>query len=686
MKPATALAIPPQSIQQGSSPTRVYHFARPKSGSRAATVKNLGAPPRADTERQEAQVRDIFMKIDWRGNGTVSKFELVSAMAHDQIVSEFLQPGCNMRMIFEDEATFQSVLAILEHVFGSKEKIKCSDFVARFRPDDVGNSESVDDVHAIFDLIDTNQNGSISKLEFVASVQRNAKVSEFVLPGIDSSEIMTDEWSFDVVDASFEAIAGGKKTVHFQEFSKHFRKQDDDSIRRRRSRTDRAQNKVFIIGPGFGMKLNPRQCEIIENADYELYYCIDVPNPEQHDFNVSAYLGRIKEQMDTFQPDILACASKGGLYAVGLWQMGYWRGPTIIINAHPSLKNLPTGIPVVLCHGSNDEMYPTSRAELERLISTGTPNKCFLYYTANSGQLPSGQFARVGDKHDMESLINHDCLPRLIDACLCPDGPSDYMLRTWRERLTEERLSAERDLGYTPDDLFQISKAKSDGARKRPSITKGINVLFDVMPDSDEFKAVSEVFKSVPKEPPAYMLPPAETWKRTQIVRIERVKNKLQLSGSTKPYFTNVEDSLEEQGIDYEPGVHTVWAFHGASEEAVESIVTNPVAGFQPLASGSRGSTLWGSGVYFGRDAQYVAMGGSFCAPREDGTKQMLMCLLMVGMPCLGDPGHKGVLPFKAKPHRYNSTTDSMSSPEIYIMQHSGGAYPAYLITFKDAA
>merc|ERR1719223_834936 len=125
--------------------------------------------------------------------------------------------------------------------------------------------------------------------------------------------------------------------------------------------------------------------------------------------------------------------------------------------------------------------------------------------------------------------------------------------------------------------------------------------MFDVMPGSAEFKAVEEVFKAVPKEPPAYMLPPAEKWKRTQMVRIERVKNKLQLSGSTKPYFTNVEDSLEEQGIDFEPGTHTVWAFHGASAEAIESIITNPVAGFQPLASGTRGSTLWGSGVYFAR-------------------------------------------------------------------------------------
>lgn len=680
MRPEYTGQTPPPSLATGASPHRVYHFTRPKGETKAKQPKVVTR----ELEMKEAMVREVFNRIDRQGKGTISKFELVSAMAHDPSVSSFLLPSVNVRRIFEDEVTFESILAVIPRIFANKSRLKYAEFAARFCQEPKRSSDDKDDVRAVFDLIDCNGNGSVSKLEFVAAVQSNSKVGEFVLPGIDGSELMTDEWSFDVVDASFDTISGGRKMFYFEDFAKHFRK-DPEPQARARSRTDRAQNKCFIIGPGFGMKLNPKQCEIIEQADFELYWCIDVPNPEQHDFNVAPYLGMIKQQMDMFQPDIVCCASKGGIYAVGLWQMGYWRGPTLLVNAHPSCKNLPAGIPVVIAHGSNDDMYPRSRADLERLIATGTPNKRFLYYTANSGQLPSGQYARLGDKHDMESLVNHDCLPRLIDAALCPDGPEVYMLRTWRERLTEERLSAERELGYLPDEVHRSANLDGNSTRRRPSIHKGINVLFDVEPSSAEFQMVTTVFKAVPKEPPAYMLPPKETWERTQIVRIERVKNKLQLNGSTKPYYSNVEDSLEEQSIDFEPGVHTLWAFHGASSEAIESIITNPVAGFQPLASGTRGSTLWGSGVYFGRDAQYVAKGGSFCQPREDGTKQMLMCLLCVGMPCLGDSGHHGVLPFRDKPHRYNSTVDSMSSPEIFVMQHSGGAFPAYLITFQEA-
>jgi len=206
--------------------------------------------------------------------------------------------------------------------------------------------------------------------------------------------------------------------------------------------------------------------------------------------------------------------------------------------------------------------------------------------------------------------------------------------------------------------------------------------LFEVPADSGEFSCVAAVFKAVPKDAPAYVVPPEAEWARVRVVRVERVENGLQGEGSIMPYYGALRASLEGQGIELEPGTHTCWAFHGADAVAVESIVTNPVSGFQPLASGTRTASLWGSGTYFARDAQYVA-GSHFCGPpAADGTRKMLMCLLMIGMPCLGDPEHRGVLPFRRKPHRYNSSVDSLSSPEIFVIQHPGAAYPAYLITF----
>jgi len=328
-----------------------------------------------------------------------------------------------------------------------------------------------------------------------------------------------------------------------------------------------------------------------------------------------------------------------------------------------------------MAHGSNDEVYQKLRSDLEELISTGSENRCFLYYTANSGHLPSGQLSRLGDRHNMESLLQYDLLPRLIDATLCPEGPEVHMVRTWRERLSEERLEAECWLGYTPE---RLRRHWSSHHRKGLDDQK----LFDVPHGSEEFLRVAAVFHAAPKEPPAYMLSPQAMWDRVRILRVQRVENGLQVDGSTKPYHTSMRRSLEEQGIDFEPGTHTSWAFHGADNSAIDSIVSNPVAGFQPLASGSRGASLWGLGTYFAREAKYVADGGFCGPPAADGTRRMLMCLLSTGMPCLGDPQHKGVLPFRKSPHRYHCSVDSLSSPEIYIVQHAGAAQPVYLITF----
>jgi len=414
---------------------------------------------------------------------------------------------------------------------------------------------------------------------------------------------------------------------------------------------------------------------MIEQAGFQVHWVSNIPNPEQPNFPVAPYIGNIMAELDWFQPDIVACASKGGVYAVGMWQMGCWRGPTLLINAHPACKQLPQGVPVVLAHGANDEVYPTGRDELEALVATGSPNLCFLYYTANSGQLSPGMFTREGDRHNMESLLLRDCLPRLIDAALCPQGPEVHIVRTWRERLSEDRIAAERWLGYSPERLRRLWCSPSHMGREDQK-------AYEVSPESDEFEQVVAAFKAQPRETPAYLLYPPAEWERVQVVRVERIENGAQDEGSTRPYYNSVRRTFADQGIDFEPGIHTCWGFHGADSEALDSIITNPVNGFQPLATGSRNSAVWGSGTYFARDAQYVA-GSHFCGqPATDGSRQMLMCLLITGMPCLGDPEHRGVLPFRQRPHRYNSSVDSLSSPEVYIVQHPGAAIPAYLITF----
>lgn len=107
--------------------------------------------------------------------------------------------------------------------------------------------------------------------------------------------------------------------------------------------------------------------------------------------------------------------------------------------------------------------------------------------------------------------------------------------------------------------------------------------------------------------------------------------------------------------------------------------------GLNPLLSGFVVGQLWGAGIYFARDAQYVAQ-----APYEvrckSGERQILLCLVETGMPCQASPDHVGprcLLPFRHLKHRYNSTVDSISNPEIFVVQNGNQALPAYVITYS---
>jgi hypothetical protein len=259
---------------------------------------------------------------------------------------------------------------------------------------------------------------------------------------------------------------------------------------------------------------------------------------------------------------------------------------------------------------------------------------------------------------------------------MCPDGPEVHMLRSWRARLTEARQEAENLLGYTPERLRR--RWVSPGG-------KGLDdrKLFAVQVGSDEFQQVETVFKASPREPAANFSGSQEAWDRIKIVAVHRVENGAPFESSTKPHYDSVRKSVEDQGVDFEPGTHTCWAFHGADADTTESVINDPIAGFKPLsAAGPGGAAPWGSGVYFSRDARHLAMGNACGAPAMDGTRCMLMCLLSTGLPCLGDPQQRGVLPMRCSPHRYHTAVDSFSSPEVFVTQHAGAAHAAYLVTF----
>ena len=139
--------------------------------------------------------------------------------------------------------------------------------------------------------------------------------------------------------------------------------------------------------------------------------------------------------------------------------------------------------------------------------------------------------------------------------------------------------------------------------------------------------------------------------------------------------------SRRTSSLTFTSGVHSRWLWHGAaSKDVLLSVVNNRVAGFAPMLSKR---ALWGKGVYFARDAAYSVPFANNC--RDDkGCKMMMLCQVEVGVPCVGEP-HMEHMPY-IHPDRgeaYHSFVDSAANPEMYVIEHSSQASPAYVVHFR---
>jgi len=312
--------------------------------------------------------------------------------------------------------------------------------------------------------------------------------------------------------------------------------------------------------------------------------------------------------------------------------------------------------------------YRHGREDLEDFARTGAPLKCLLYLSCSGITIRPGKapgFTRRGDGHAApESLCTDDCLPRLIDAA-ASGQPEDALHESWAVRTPVDRQAGEIFLGHDPQSVQRFWTGE-----QRPG---GLGRRFPVSPDSDEFFAVQQIFRSSPAEK-VYNF--GNDWDGKKICSIDRVQAPGQLSAIDE-YYLSVQKNLGNQGARFVNGVHTRWLFHGSS--AIDSIITDPLNGFKVTLSKT---TMWGIGVYFARDAQYPDDHGFFGAPRPDGTKDVLLCLVVTGFSTLGDEAF-AIKPYRhGTNHRYNSFVDSLSNPEIFVVNTSAAILPAYVVSY----
>jgi predicted esterase len=103
-----------------------------------------------------------------------------------------------------------------------------------------------------------------------------------------------------------------------------------------------------------------------------------------------------------FRPDVVVGSSFGGALAVLLLVQGRWRGPTLLLaqaaaRFDPDLA-LPEGAPVLLVHGTHDEVIDIEGSR--RLARTGTPGRVRL--------------VEVEDGHRLDTLLEGERLAELV--------------------------------------------------------------------------------------------------------------------------------------------------------------------------------------------------------------------------------------------------------------------------------
>jgi len=442
--------------------------------------------------------------------------------------------------------------------------------------------------------------------------------------------------------------------------------------------------KVLVISPGFGIMAAPAQIRILERAyGAAVIRSNQHENPEAAGFDMSTGIRPLLKEIEEHKPAVILCASKGGLYMMKLWSLLKAGGHDhlkaiayLMINVHPSLETLPTGVKVTLVQGAKEEIWPRPRGytdtghcedgSLEALIRTGSPGLCHLYYTVDRN---SGFGYRKGDTHVPSSLLEYDCLPRLVDALLT-DLPAVSFQASSRVFLSPQRRHAEQRLGWHLDAV---------AAR-----FQGDDLRVTVPPGSAEFLDVQAIFMAEPADGVNRFYFPDRGCEHVTISKIERVQNR-DLKDAVDNTRGRVKVMKESMGANYEAGVHCRWLFHGAKcATALESIIENPVSGFAPqMGHRDGGIQLWGFGTYFALHASY-SVNGHYCdgCRDEEDDCMIMLCLVDTGLSCVGEK-HIRRLPLTSnKRVAYMSFTDSESNPEIFVTIGEQ-AYPAYIIHFS---
>ncbi|KAG8508533.1 LOW QUALITY PROTEIN: Protein mono-ADP-ribosyltransferase PARP14 [Galemys pyrenaicus] len=120
--------------------------------------------------------------------------------------------------------------------------------------------------------------------------------------------------------------------------------------------------------------------------------------------------------------------------------------------------------------------------------------------------------------------------------------------------------------------------------------------------------------------------------------------------------------------------------FHGTDADSVPHVNCN---GFNRSCAG-KNAVIYGKGTYFAINASY-SVNDTYSKPDRNGRKHMYYVRVLTG---LSAPGHKSlIVPPSKDPQNptdlYDTVTDDVQNPTLFVVFYDYQAYPEYLITFR---
>ncbi|XP_041118944.1 protein mono-ADP-ribosyltransferase PARP14-like [Polyodon spathula] len=209
--------------------------------------------------------------------------------------------------------------------------------------------------------------------------------------------------------------------------------------------------------------------------------------------------------------------------------------------------------------------------------------------------------------------------------------------------------------------IRRVSKTEDSALDNLPSHwddMKGSSLLrIQLLATSKEYKDVALLF--------------TKTCQNFRILKIERIQN---------PCFWK-SYQMKKQSFDMKNNIanNEIQLFHGTADSTIGAINAN---GFNRSFAGKNAAVL-GKGTYFAVDASYSA-NNTYSVPDVLGNKYMYLARVLTGVSTRGQ-AHMIVPPSKSADPAdlYDSLTDNVANPKIFVIFNDVQAYPEYLITFR---